>query len=468
MKKIICMLLLLQGGFIIAQTETVPTINGKKIQIAPNAGTADNGLTATNGKIQLGGSLTQPTTITTTSVNTLTIANLQTGALTDQYLTTDASGVVRKIANTNWNTTGNTGTTPGTNFIGTKDDQDLVFKRNNTESGKIAVNNTSFGINALASNTGNYSVAFGSRALFRNTIGAGLVAIGSDALLYNTTGSNSIAIGYNCLQSNTTGSNNVSIGMQSMLLNTTGNSNVSIGVSTMSQNSSGSYNVAIGDAAMGKNISGKFNTALGSSSLDLLNSGDSNIAFGNNAGSYFGVNSGLGDIKFLAAANNSIFIGANTRALANNSVNEIVIGSNVIGKGSNTVTVGDANMISIGGYTAWSNYSDQRLKKDIVSSTYGLNFINKLRPVTYHMKTGTTDLQTGFIAQEVEAAANGIGYKFSGVVKPTNENDYYSLRYSEFVVPLVKAVQEQQTQIESLQKELNDLKAVVQQLVNKN
>jgi len=52
------------------------------------------------------------------------------------------------------------------------------------------------------------------------------------------------------------------------------------------------------------------------------------------------------------------------------------------------------------------------------------------------------EVQTGFIAQDVEAAALSIGYDFSGVDAPKNENDHYGLRYAEFVVPLVKAVQE--------------------------
>jgi hypothetical protein len=49
---------------------------------------------------------------------------------------------------------------------------------------------------------------------------------------------------------------------------------------------------------------------------------------------------------------------------------------------------------------------------------------------------------TGFIAQEVERAAAELGFDFSGVDKPKNERDLYGLRYAEFVVPLVKAVQE--------------------------
>jgi hypothetical protein len=62
---------------------------------------------------------------------------------------------------------------------------------------------------------------------------------------------------------------------------------------------------------------------------------------------------------------------------------------------------------------------------------------------------------TGFIAQEVEQAALSVGFDFSGIDKSGVENGgLYSLRYAEFVVPLVKAVQEQQAMI-------NDLKAIV-------
>jgi trimeric autotransporter adhesin len=66
-------------------------------------------------------------------------------------------------------------------------------------------------------------------------------------------------------------------------------------------------------------------------------------------------------------------------------------------------------------------------------------------------------LYSGFLAQEVEKAARDANYDFSGVDKPKNKNDYYGLRYAEFVVPLVKAMQEQQKIIEALTKRLEVL-----------
>jgi len=52
------------------------------------------------------------------------------------------------------------------------------------------------------------------------------------------------------------------------------------------------------------------------------------------------------------------------------------------------------------------------------------------------------------LKQTAEKAAAEAGYDFSGVQVPDNPEDLYSLRYSDFVVPLVKAMQEQQTMIE--------------------
>ena len=90
-----------------------------------------------------------------------------------------------------------------------------------------------------------------------------------------------------------------------------------------------------------------------------------------------------------------------------------------------------------------------------------------LRPVTYHYdinkeqeilgRKDTANWQrkydiekipfSGFIAQEVEAAAHKANYDFSGIDR---NGRILGLRYAEFVVPLVKGMQEQQQQIEEL------------------
>jgi hypothetical protein len=75
---------------------------------------------------------------------------------------------------------------------------------------------------------------------------------------------------------------------------------------------------------------------------------------------------------------------------------------------------------------------------------------------------------TGFVAQEVEETAKKLNYDFGGVDKPKNDKDLYGLRYAEFVVPLVKAVQEMDVankkkdeKINKLEEELADLKQMV-------
>ncbi len=98
MKKIVCMLLLIQSGFLMAQTETLVTPNGKKVKVFTNPLiTANNGLRTENGNVELGGALLKPTTILTNSENTLTIDGLQVGADTDNILVADANGVLKWV-----------------------------------------------------------------------------------------------------------------------------------------------------------------------------------------------------------------------------------------------------------------------------------------------------------------------------------------------------------------------------------
>jgi len=146
------------------------------------------------------------------------------------------------------------------------------------------------------------------------------------------------------------------------------------------------------------------------------------------------------------------------------------------------VKLGDNYVTWIGGHSSWHNTSDGRFKTNVKEDIPGLDFITKLRPVSYtwdldalnrFMKVPEDEndkhkaereqekieqekvIHCGFIAQEVEKAAQQIGFDFDGVHHPANEGDPYSLAYAEFVVPLVKAVQEQQEQIKKQQTQIN-------------
>ena len=85
--------------------------------------------------------------------------------------------------------------------------------------------------------------------------------------------------------------------------------------------------------------------------------------------------------------------------------------------------------------------SDRRLKKDISSLPPVLAAVSNLRPTTYHLKDDPSDApkRIGFIAQEVQEL-------FPGAV--TDNGKHLSLSYDIFGVLAIKAIQEQQAQIE--------------------
>jgi hypothetical protein len=119
--------------------------------------------------------------------------------------------------------------------------------------------------------------------------------------------------------------------------------------------------------------------------------------------------------------------------------------------------------------------SDGREKNTITDSNLGLDFINALRPVSYKWNVGenlvTYDsegkevvtprpgvrLHYGFIAQEVKAAIPE-GVDFGGFVQEPDDG-MMSLRYHEFIGPLVKAIQEQQALITTLTDRITALEA---------
>ena len=82
--------------------------------------------------------------------------------------------------------------------------------------------------------------------------------------------------------------------------------------------------------------------------------------------------------------------------------------------------------------------------------------------------------KTGFLAQHVEQLVSELEIDFGGVDIPQSPSGTYGLRYAEFVVPLVKATQEQQDKIVQLEAEniqlrerLDQLEAIVLQLAER-
>jgi len=427
----------------------------------------------------------------------------QTDATPGYYFWNGAAWVAMRNENF-WGLAGNEGTDRNTNFIGTTDQRPLVFRTNGQQAGFIgdgfftstilgyqtgSVNgfeNVFIGHQAANNNSGHYNVAIGSGALRGNTSQSN-VAIGLAALSSGNTAYANVAVGVSSLRSNTSGENNTGVGKFSLYANQTGNNNTGIGSDALTS-TTGSNNTALGANAARYNNTGSDNTALGSSA------GPANGYPGLNQTTALGSNA-------IVNSDNATAIGFNAR-VGYNATNSMAIGSNAsVGDFvSNTIRLGNAAIQRVEAAVNITATSDGRFKFNVTEDVKGLEFILNLRPVTYNMNVQALDLQangaikftagndamnesyrhaasikrTGFIAQEVEKAALQTGYDFDGVVKPSNEKDHYALSYASFVVPLVKAIQEQQqiiesqkTRMEKLEKKLMDLSRDIEYLKSK-
>jgi len=268
-----------------------------------------------------------------------------------------------------WSLTGNSGTTAGTNFIGTTDVTNLVFKTNNTLSGSIdnVNDNTSFGYYTLYNNTsgtGKYNSAFGYQSLQANTTGTYNVSVGYNSLYvssnasYNTmvgamagqnvTGAANTGIGYKAFYNiATSGTNNIAIGNQAGEF-TSGSGNINIGAYTF-VGQSGNYNIGIGNYA---------NLVTGAATGTTLLGGYSGYPAGNITGNYntlIGYNVASTN---LSTGTNNIFIGPNTDTSVGNGTitNSIVIGYGTTVGTSNTTIIGNTSTTQFQFYGALMPY----------------------------------------------------------------------------------------------------------------
>jgi hypothetical protein len=232
-----------------------------------------------------------------------------------------------------------------------------------------------------------------------NTVGKG-----AGTGLYNT-----VLGGINPLGLNTTGVSNIAVGTQSLKSNLTGSDNVAVGVNALLNNNESS-NVGIGSNAGQGNISGIDNVSIG------LNSNYSNTNL-----------------------NNTIAVGTNSNCNANNQIT----------LGNSSVTSLRCNVQSI------SSLSDERDKTDIIEIAEGLEFVNKLKPVTFtwNQRDGNRVgvKASGFIAQDLLELQDEslIGENLDLV---TNTDPLkLEARYNNILPVLVKAIQELTARINVLE-----------------
>jgi len=131
-----------------------------------------------------------------------------------------------------WSLGGNSGTDATINFIGTTDDENLVFKVHSVRSGFInkTHSNTALGFSGMSPDiSGTANTAIGVAALLNNSSGNNNSALGLQSLFVNTTGGDNTATGYNALSANTTGGNNTAVGSQALISNVGGSFNTAVG-----------------------------------------------------------------------------------------------------------------------------------------------------------------------------------------------------------------------------------------------
>ena len=290
------------------------------------------------------------------------------------------------------------------------------------KGGGNILSNTASGHFALYSNTaGDNNTSSGNYALYSNIWGWSNTATGSQALYSNAYGSNNTASGYYALYSNYWGGANTALGNYALYSNIWGDHNTASGHFALYSNTIGYKNTASGQGALNSNTAGDKNTATGSQALNSNTTGSNNIGIGYDA----------------------------------------VVPSDT---SDNQVRIGNANITYAGIQVAWTITSDKRWKSDIQNSSLGLNFISKLRPVSYYRNNDESKkIEYGFIAQELEAVLNNAGAINNGIISK-DEEGMYGVRYNDLMATMVKAIQEQQEMINTLQQENKEFKERIVQL----
>jgi len=179
-----------------------------------------------------------------------------------------------------------------------------------------------------ASSGGNHvtkNVAIGYRPLVKIDENAQFnIAIGTEVANNNTTGSNNIIMGYRVAYQNSG-----DLGQHNIIMGTSGGNNID----------GGDYNVILGRQAGTLLTTASDNILIGQSAGYNQTTGNHIIALGKNAGRGSGVTADTNA--------SSIFIGKQAYSGESGATNETVIGTDAIGKGSNTVVLGDDNVTDI-------------------------------------------------------------------------------------------------------------------------
>jgi trimeric autotransporter adhesin len=272
---------------------------------------------------------------------------------TGKILTSNGAGLATWSssvpASNAWLLTGNSGTNPSTNFIGTIDAQDVVLRANNVEKLRVLQSSA----NIMLDN--DFTVWRGSWSIISN------VAVGTSALKRNTTGFRNTAIGIETLSYNTDWAEHTAIGANSQMYmmssgsegNTSLGFNALLGSAITPNLNTWQGNIAIGDFALKgdfvwSSITWSYNIAVGNNSLQYISTAMRNIAIWynslrNNAWGQDNTMLGYNAGNDLTSGNNNIFIGSNTQPnIGIGASNQLNIGDWIYGSNGN-IGIGSAS-----------------------------------------------------------------------------------------------------------------------------
>ena len=167
---------------------------------------------------------------------------------------------------------------------------------------------------------------------------------------------------------------------------------------------------------------------------------------------------------FSDAANYALLSGTLGVVLAKNNVGALVVDDTTIRPHSNnTKSLGTAAYLwtTVYATTGTINTSDRREKQDIKAEALGLSFINDLYPVSYKWKAeNLPGIFHGLIAQDVKKVLTSHGVSdFAGwtLAIRDKEDSAQGLRYTEFIGPLIKSVQELSEKVTYLEYKIKEL-----------
>lgn len=190
-----------------------------------------------------------------------------------------------------------------------------------------------------------------------------------------------------------------------------------------------------------------------------LTTGTDNILLGYQSGSALGGTSsnnvmvGSQSGKALTSGNSNVFLGMSAGYTATSGNNNIIIGGGATAAtatSSDSITLGNSSHTVIrAAVTSITSLSDARDKTNVEESTYGLDLVNSLKPVTFEWDTrdgakkGVKDL--GFIAQDLKELDD----EHLGLVYDENP-EKLEASYGRLIPVLVKAIQDLSKEIEIL------------------